>query len=204
MIESNAMKALTLTLALFAVPAAAADVLPAGSRERAAPVGYAAMCAADPAAFACTTPTTNNSLSVRADVLARRVRAQVADRIRYRSDRNEDWRTLTADVLAGERVRGDCDEYALTAADLLIRAGANPAHVRLVVVAPIAAFTTAEDIDLTATMHLVTVLDDPERGESYVIDSMQDAVWRSDQLRYLYVADMRLSEAGTWRVVNHV
>ncbi len=119
--------------------------------------------------------------------LAKDVFKQVKNLFIWQSDQEnynlpEHWKSYADDVEAGRAFRQDCDGFALTCAELLIRQGADPADVRLV-------FCRTE----TGEYHLVCIAD------QMVLDNRQRAVWHWTQIRYDWISSMRMDNLGVWR-----
>mgnify|MGYP006442901509 CR=1 FL=1 len=96
----------------------------------------------------------------------------------------EYWTSLKDGVDAGETVRGDCDDFSITAAEMLVERGAERGSVS------VATCLTPSG------PHMVCLLD------GWMIDNRQRHVidWRDAD--YTWLSVMRLDEPGTWRRVT--
>lgn len=93
------------------------------------------------------------------------------------------WGSLAYKVDAGIEFEGDCKAYAMTCAELLVKAGANPEKVRIV------------ECVTPDGPHMVCVAD------VWVIDNLSDVIWVWDCLEYEWIRSMKMSEPGVWRTV---
>ena len=108
----------------------------------------------------------------------------VPDSVQF--DRPEDWRSHADAVRRGERFQGDCDDYALTCAELLVEDGADPSETAIVYC------KTENDVAHLACLY-----------RSWILDNRHD--WPVDWSRigYDYISAMYLSAPGEWReIVN--
>jgi predicted transglutaminase-like cysteine proteinase len=92
------------------------------------------------------------------------------------------WESHADEVEADKVFRGDCDNAALTNAELSIRRGANPAIVKLI-------YCKAE----TGEGHLVAGL------EHWILDNRQRGPIYWEDLPYRWISSMRMDEPGIWR-----
>ncbi len=100
----------------------------------------------------------------------------------------EHWKSFADEVEQGKVFRGDCDNFALTCAELLVRKGMDPAMVRL----------SFCQVPPEGWGHLVCVAKD-HKGKDMVLDNRQRGVWHWTQIRYNWISSMRLDEPGVWR-----
>jgi len=107
----------------------------------------------------------------------------VSDKEQF-SDHFDYWKSFADEAEAGKPFKGDCDDFCLTCAELLLRRGVQPELIRIVLV-----------LTETKVGHLVCVCDD------WVLDNRYDYVWPWGKLPYNWLKSMRLSERGTWREV---
>lgn len=95
----------------------------------------------------------------------------------------EHWTSCADEVDAGKVFRGDCDDFALTCAELLFREGYEPSRISI-------DFCTTE----AGQGHLVCVCDgvalDNRQRRPLFMTALPGYRWRSRML---------LSERGTWR-----
>ena len=105
------------------------------------------------------------------------------------------WRSQAAHI--GSPYYGDCDDLAMTAADLAVQRGIDPARIR------VALCLTEVGQRLTIPPpydHMVCLIDETWTGSATVaLDCRQRAVMTWDRLGYRWHSSMRLSERGTWR-----
>ena len=94
----------------------------------------------------------------------------------------EHWSSFADDVEQGKVFRGDCDNFALTCAELLHRRGINPSLIRI-------ALCYVE----TGEYHAVCIAD------GWCLDNRQRAVWHWSKLPYRWDRSMRMDEVGVWR-----
>lgn len=92
------------------------------------------------------------------------------------------WMSHADAVEAGEIFKDDCDGFAMTCAELLIRTGVDKEKTRLTM-------CKTE----TGEGHLVCVCD------GWVLDNRQRYIKRWDDLPYEWISSMRMDEPGTWR-----
>lgn len=97
----------------------------------------------------------------------------------------EHWQSFADDVETGKAFHGDCDNFALTCAELCHRAGYAPEDIQL-------GLCRTE----TGEMHLVAIVgpDCLDNRRRWVVP------WR--RIPYQWIRTMRMSEIGTWRVAN--
>lgn len=130
-----------------------------------------------------------------AEVLARVHRHFIWRPDRETYGRPDRWQSFATAVREGRSARGDCEDFAITAAELLRDDhGVDPARLRLV-------YCTTE----IGAGHMILCVDGVEAaaGETVTValDNRQRAPidWRG--LGYRMVSGMRLSEPGVWRGV---
>ena len=100
-------------------------------------------------------------------------------------DRFEYWSSFADDVEQGKPFTGDCDNFALTCAELLVREGYDKEDVRLV--------TCWVE---TGGYHIVCT------HKGYVLDNRQRNIMHWGQMPYKWDKAMVLSEPGVWRKVS--
>jgi predicted transglutaminase-like cysteine proteinase len=105
----------------------------------------------------------------------------VPDKIQH-PDYFDHWASHADAVEAGEIFRDDCDGFALTCAELLVRSGQDKETVRI-------AMCKTE----TNEGHLVCVCNE------WVLDNRQRFIKRWSTLPYEWISSMKMSEPGTWR-----
>lgn len=94
----------------------------------------------------------------------------------------EHWTSYADDVDDGVVFRDDCDAFALTCAELLVRAGITTDRVAVVTCT-----------DAKAQGHAVCRVDD------YVLDNQCRGVRHISSLPYQWRSSMSLAEPGIWR-----
>ena len=104
----------------------------------------------------------------------------VPDGIEYQLP--EDWRSHEKAVRSGDIFRGDCDDFALTAAVIAKQEGYDPADIRIV-------FCKTE----TGGGHLVCFI-----GDQMIDNRMRGAVPVTFP-RYEWISAMSLAEPQVWR-----
>lgn len=184
-------KVVYLALALLAGCAVASDPqsLPVGTEPVAAPIGYYPLCYNQPNTSACEKPDKPLPSSQPPDSLDMQLSIQrVFD---YSSDEDqhgikEHWASYDSESVYREGFKGDCDDYALTYADSLIREGADPGDIALV-------FAQTRH---TPTYHLTVLY----RGKIYDNINKWPAYW--DTLDYEYLKAMLFDSPGTWYEVS--
>lgn len=124
---------------------------------------------------------------------AANVHMQLLSRFIWLSDRDnfgqdDKWVNLLPELDKGRTIYGDCDDFAMTAARLLLRAGFRPDQIRL-------CLCWVE----TGDYHMVCAVD-LEAG-SFVIDNRQRRIMPWHRLPYRWHLSMRVSERGTWRKI---
>jgi predicted transglutaminase-like cysteine proteinase len=92
------------------------------------------------------------------------------------------WQSFADEIERGEIVKGDCDNSALTCAELIVRAGIDKHVVRIASCQPWA-----------GEMHLVCL------SEGWCLDNLQRKVRAWQTMPYTWVSSMRLDEPGVWR-----
>ena len=99
---------------------------------------------------------------------------------------DEHWTSHADEVDAGEDFRDDCDGFALTCAELLIRAGYNKKDVKVI-------YCTTE----TAEDHLVCGVDVDDT--TYILDNRYAMVYNyKSKPGYKWKYFMRFDTPGTW------
>ena len=106
----------------------------------------------------------------------------------------DDWRSQAAHI--GSPYYGDCDDLAMTAADLAVQRGIDPARVRVALCLTEVGQWCAEPPPYD---HMVCLIDDEGDGYTMALDNRQRRVERWDRLGYRWHSAMRLSERGVWR-----
>ena len=96
--------------------------------------------------------------------------------------RHEHWTSHADAIERDEVIRDDCDGFALTCAELALRAGINEDDVRL-----------ATCYVETGEYHCVAIV------EGQVMDNRQRRIVAWNALPYSWDKSMRLSEPGVWR-----
>lgn len=119
--------------------------------------------------------------------LADKIFKQVKDLFIWTSDMevfkvSDFWRSFANEVERGEIFKGDCDDFSLSCAELLIRKGIEKSKIRL-----------ALCIVETGDGHLVCIVD------NFVLDNRQRSVMEWDKLPYQWIESMRMDELGVWR-----
>ena len=92
------------------------------------------------------------------------------------------WDTYADEVEHNEAFNGDCDDFSMTCADLLIRAGISKDEIRL---------ATCVTVDKEG--HMVCIAD------GYVLDCVVLELCPWNWLNYTWIESMKMSEPGTWR-----
>lgn len=119
---------------------------------------------------------------------------QVLTHFRYQPDReqfqmSEHWIDHADTVFAGDVFTGDCDDFALTCAMLLQRAGLPADAIRI-----------ATCLTETGGGHLVCLYDHATRG-TLMLDNRQRRVIPADAADYTWQKSMRLSTPGVWQTI---
>ena len=127
--------------------------------------------------------------------LVEKVFKKVKDKFTYMSDikqydRMEQWDHWADAVEAGESFSDDCDGFAITCAELLLRKGAKPHEVALI----ICRLNNGEG-------HMVCGWSDEET--TWILDNRSKAVhnWKFFP-DYVWLSGMRLHEKGKWRRIR--
>ena len=111
----------------------------------------------------------------------------------YTPDREQfqlrDHWTSHADEI-GKPWKDDCDGFAITCAELLLKAGYAKDRVSLIL-------CKTE----TGGGHLVCGVID--NGDTFILDNRQRRVWSWSLIKYTWVSQMKLSEPGTWRAIEN-
>ena len=95
------------------------------------------------------------------------------------------WQSHADEVERGQTFRDDCDGFALTCAEILIRKGAESKDVKLI-------YCKTE----TGGAHLVA------SWESWILDNRQRFPMYWENIPYEWIKSMRLSEKGIWRKMS--
>ena len=97
-------------------------------------------------------------------------------------DRPEDWRSHADAVENDEPFKGDCDDFAMTCAELLVRQDdTDPSNIGI-------AFCKTE----TGTPHLVCLYD------RWILDNRREWPVEWDSVGYEWISVMYMSEPGKW------
>jgi predicted transglutaminase-like cysteine proteinase len=96
----------------------------------------------------------------------------------------DDWRSHADEVDNNQVFRDDCDGFAMTCAEVLVRNGINKDLVKLVY-----CLTETED------GHLVCVVDNK------LLDNRQRCLWNWNEVPYTWVSSMKMSDPGIWRKI---
>lgn len=96
----------------------------------------------------------------------------------------DDWRSHADEVDAGKVFRDDCDGFAMTCAELLVRAGFQKSLINL-------CLCTTE----TGEGHLVCV------AEGKVMDNRQRGLWNWNELPYIWLSRMNMGNIGVWEKI---
>lgn len=119
---------------------------------------------------------------------AERVKARLDAGFRYKADASEHWQSLAELARTGAAWSDDCDGYALTAAELLVKdEGLDPDAVAICF------------CKVRGAGHLICLV--TIGGTTYVVDNIQRAVWDWNRVAYEYVSAMRLGEK-VWREIK--
>ncbi len=129
----------------------------------------------------------------------------------------EHWKSYADEVQGGQVFQGDCDNFALTCAELLLRnrvdtrIGAetewrpgnnNLSEVCCGILNRYNVISSGVRLAFCFTEagegHLVCVAKD-RKGKDMVLDNRQRGVWHWTQIRYNWISSMRLDEPGVWR-----
>lgn len=154
----------------------------------ASPAPWAAFCARDPGRAQCGAPATQVTLTPALDAQLASVQATVNAEHPQRPDPGvgDDWSLMPPGAA------GDCEDFALTKRDLLIRAGwpAGALHVGI-------CFNQSQPVD-GENMHAVLAVD-TDRG-TYVLGNLRDGVvpWSASECRDWVMR----SDAPDWRWVR--
>ncbi len=95
------------------------------------------------------------------------------------------WSSFADDVEQNKPFRGDCDNFALTCAELLVRQGYDKEDVRLV-----ACWVETNEYHLVCT------------HKGYVLDNRQRHIMHWGMVPYRWDKAMVLSEVGVWREIK--
>jgi predicted transglutaminase-like cysteine proteinase len=182
-----------LSLAACASPAP----FPEGP-ETTAPVGYSLFCQRVPDSVLCQAPASGESGTAASAngppsgaplrALVRSVHTELVERFEWAPDLEywnqfEYWESHAALVARGESFKGDCEDFALTCAELLFNAGVQPSLLRIAV-------ARTEDSEL----HVVCI------AHTHLSDCRQRWVVPWMQPPYTWQRSMRLDEPGVWRL----
>ena len=92
------------------------------------------------------------------------------------------WDSYADEIERGETVKGDCDNFAMTCAELLVRAGIDKHLIRLAA----CQLWSGEN-------HLVCI------AAGWCLDNTQRGVWAWNTMPYTWISSMRMDEPGVWR-----
>ena len=96
----------------------------------------------------------------------------------------EDWRSH-ADAIDNNQVfKDDCDGFAMTCAEILVRNNINKDLIRLVLC----------QIE-TQEYHCVCIAD------NMLLDNRQRSLWNWNEVPYTWISSMKMSEPGMWRKI---
>ena len=101
------------------------------------------------------------------------------DRVQF--DRPEDWRSHADEVERGDSFNGDCDDFAMTCAELLTRRGADKSEVGI-------AFCKTD----TGVHHLVCMY------KGWILDNRRHWAVAWDKAGYEWISVMYLADPGNW------
>jgi predicted transglutaminase-like cysteine proteinase len=96
----------------------------------------------------------------------------------------EHWRSCADEVEADQIFRDDCDGFAMTSAEILVRSGADKNKIVLVTC-----------LTETGGGHAVCVAD------GWLLDNRQRTAWRWDDVPYIWQKSMKMDEPGVWRKI---
>ena len=111
-------------------------------------------------------------------------------------DKPDHWEGFAAAVRRGDVARGDCEDFAITCAELLRDGhGIDPADLRLVY------------CHTPRAGHMVLAVDrviigDAETTATVVLDNRQRAPVEWNHLGYRWISGMRLTEPNVWRSIT--
>lgn len=97
----------------------------------------------------------------------------------------EDWRGHAEEELLKRGLRGDCDDFAIAKAQLLLKHGYDPEKIRLV---------TA--VTPQGEGHMVTAYDD---GNDTKILDLHANPYSASKAQYRFISSMRASAPGAWK-----
>jgi predicted transglutaminase-like cysteine proteinase len=97
---------------------------------------------------------------------------------------SDHWKSFADEVERGEVFKGDCDDFSLTCAELLVRNGTALDRIKLVL-------CKVE----TGTGHLVCI------SRNLVLDNRQRKVLDWSELPYTWISSMGMDELGIWKTV---
>lgn len=122
--------------------------------------------------------------------LARKIHRQVRNHFIWTADKKtfgelEHWRSFADEIERGEVFMGDCDDFCLACAELLIRQEADPAKVRI-------ALCKVE----TGGGHLVCIAD------GWALDNRERSIISWDLLPYTWIKYMRMDNPGKWKTMK--
>jgi predicted transglutaminase-like cysteine proteinase len=122
--------------------------------------------------------------------LAKNIHWEVLTHFVYTPDKEqfpeffEHWMSHADEVEAGQTFRDDCDGFALTCAELLVRGGADEGKVSLV-----------RCLTETGGGHLVCMAD------GWLLDNRQRTAVRWEDIPYTWQKSMKMGEVGIWRKI---
>lgn len=109
----------------------------------------------------------------------------VSDKVAFGIE--EYWHSFAAEATEGVKFRGDCDDFMLTACDVLRAAGVDPSDMWL------CAVKTA-----SGEGHAVLV------AEGWLVDNTENTIWPSGSADYRWIKAMRVDSPGVWlNCVDH-
>lgn len=97
-------------------------------------------------------------------------------------DKFDDWQSYAKQIEAGSVFKDDCDGFALTCAELLVKRLFPAELIRI-------AMCKTE----TGEGHLVCIAD------GFLLDNRQRDIWTWGQVPYEWISSMIMSDPGVWR-----
>jgi predicted transglutaminase-like cysteine proteinase len=107
----------------------------------------------------------------------------------YEADEEEEWTSHADAVESGLTFKDDCDGFALTCAELLIRRGISREDVSLIV------------CNTTGGGHLVCGF--AADGTTWILDNNVDHIYDWVNSRYVWRYFMKLNDRSKWRSVSN-
>ena len=114
---------------------------------------------------------------------------QVHKYFRYEAEKVEHWTSHAEKVKNRIRFRDDCDGFALTCAELLLDAGADPSKVFLVICA------------IGGVSHMVCALE--EDDNTWIMDNNSAWLRSWHEVPYKWKKAMPLNKLGEWHSVKN-